>query len=193
MRPSAGVEIFRNPFEAGRRFPGSVLAIGKFDAVHRGHLALLRRARRRAKALKAPFLVLTFDPTPEQFVRLFRYRPLLSIGEKLRRLGGLGADGVVLMPFDKRLACLSPEAFARDVLARQLLVMEVFVGADFCFGQDRAGRVDDLRALGASLGFSVSAVPLVSAQGEKISATRIRSLLAEGRRKAAEGLLGRKL
>lgn len=187
------MEIFRSAFEAGRRFPGAVVAIGKFDALHRGHRTLIRLARSRARRLKAPCLVLTFDPSPEQFVRLFRYRPLLSLGEKLDRLRRLGVDGVVLLPFDSRLACLSPTAFARDVLARQLMAMSVFVGENFCFGQNRAGRVDDLSSLGKSLSFSVHPIPEVKAQGVKISAERIRDLLAQGRRGAAEKLLGRKL
>jgi riboflavin kinase/FMN adenylyltransferase len=187
------MKIFRNAFEAGRAFPGSAITIGKFDAIHRAHRALIRRTVRRAKSLKTTSLVLTFDPSPEMHASLFRYQPVLSTGEKLRLLGELGVDGVVLLPFDKSLACLSPEAFARDVLALQLKARSVVVGEDFCFGLDRAGRVDTLVALGASLGFSVQAVPLITAEGAKISASRIRSLLAEGREDAAEKLLGRRI
>jgi len=180
-------------FEAGRAFPAAVVAIGKFDAVHRGHARVLRLAVKRAKALKTFCVVVTFDPAADQFLRLFPERPLLSVAERIQRIGEFGVDGVVLLPFDQKLACLSPQAFARDVLALQLKPLAVCVGEDFCFGKDRAGRVETLQELGPELGFIVYPVPLLKEGGEKISATRVRKLVARGKKAAAESLLGRKL
>lgn len=193
MRHGPEMRIFRNMFEAGRAFPAAVVAIGKFDAIHRGHVRVLRLAVKKAKALKTPCVVVTFDPTAEQHLRLYPSRPVLSVAERIEQMTKHGVDAVVLLPFDKKLACLSPEAFAKDVLALQLKPMAVCVGEDFCFGKDRAGRVATLQELGPELGFLVYPIRLLSAGGEKISATRIRSLLERGRKAEAEALLGRKL
>lgn len=187
------MKIFRNAFEAGKAFPGSVVAIGKFDGMHRGHRAVILAAKRDAVKAKTSCLVVTFDPSPEEFLRLFPRKPLLPLARRLELIRRVGADAVVLLPFDRQLACVSPEAFAKDVLALQLRPAGVCVGEDFCFGKDRAGRVETLRELGPRLGFTVRSVPLVRAGGEKISASRIRELLDGGRRAEAERLLGRKL
>lgn len=187
------MRIFLNMFEAGRRFPGAVIAIGKFDAIHRGHQRVIRLAVRKARALKTGCLVVTFDPSPDQYLRLYQYRPVLPVADRIELMGELGVDGVVLLPFGKKLACMSPEAFAKDVLALQLKPVAVYVGKDFCFGKDRAGRAETLQQLGPELGFLVYPVPLLSEGGEKISATRIRRLLEQGDKSRAEKLLGRKL
>ena len=180
-------------FEAGRNFPAAVVAIGKFDAIHRGHRRVIRLAVKKAKALKTFCVVVTFDPSAEQYLRLYSYRPVLSVAKRIELMGKLGVDGVVLLPFDKNLACLSPEAFAKDVLALQLKPMAVYVGEDFCFGKDRLGKVETLQQLGPKLGFLVYPVPLLSVGGKKISAARIRQLIERGRESEAEELLGWKL
>jgi riboflavin kinase/FMN adenylyltransferase len=187
------MRILRNAFEAGRVFPGSVLCLGKFDALHRGHLSLLETARREAARHGRPLLAATFDPAPAQYGSLFPYDPVLPLAERLRILGRLGVDAVALLPFDKPLACLTPEAFARTVLAAQLKPFAVCVGADFCFGKDRAGRPHTLGRLGEELGFLVVVVPLLKVDGEKVTAERVRRLLETGDRAGAERLLGRPL
>ncbi|MBI3553398.1 MAG: FAD synthetase family protein [Elusimicrobia bacterium] len=187
------MRIFQNAFEAGKSCPGAVVAIDKFDAVHRGHLKVIGAALTRAKALKTSCVVVTFDPSPEQYLRLYSYKPVLPLAQRLERLRELGVDAVVLLPFDKNLACLSPEAFAKNVLALQLRPVEVCVGEDFCFGKDRAGNIGTLQRLGCEMGFLVSPIALVKSGGEKISASLIRRSLESGDRQAAEKLLGRKL
>lgn len=176
--------------EAGRVFPAAVVAIGKFDGLHRGHRRVLGVAVRKARALKTSLLVVTFDPTAEQHMRLFSYQPVLPVA---KRLETFGVDGVVLLPFDGKLACTAPVAFARDFLALQLKPLAVCVGEDFCFGKDRAGKVETLQQLGPKLGFLVYPVKILKADGEKISAARIRRLIELGRRTEAEALLGWKL
>lgn len=187
------MKIFQNAFEAGKCFPGGVIAIGKFDAVHMGHQKVIGFALKRAKALKTSCIMVTFDPSPEQYLRLYSYQPVLPLAKRLEMFSHLGVDAVVLLPFNKQLACLSPEAFAKNVLALQLRPVGVCVGEDFCFGKDRAGRVETLQELGPKLGFLVHPVPLVTMDGEKISASRIRTLIEHGHKGKAEKLLGRKL
>ncbi len=187
------MRILRNAFEAGREFPGSVLCLGKFDAMHRGHLRLLEAARREADRHGRSLLAATFDPAPAQYGGLFPYDPVLPLAERLRLMERLGVDAAALLPFDKPLACLTPEAFARTVLAAQLKPYAVCVGADFCFGKDRAGRAETLGELGRDLGFLVVVVPLLLVDGDKVTAERVRKLLDAGDRRAAERLLGRPL
>ncbi|MBI4375115.1 MAG: hypothetical protein HY549_01570 [Elusimicrobia bacterium] len=158
-----------------------------------GHQKLIRLAVKRAKALKTRCLVVTFDPSPGEFLRLYNYRPLLSAAKKIEILKVMGVDAVVLLPFNKDLACLSPESFVNMVLTTQLKVMDVYIGEDFCFGKDRAGDVETLKELGPKMGFSVHRVPLTRVDGEKISAAKIRQLIDKGDLSKAEKLLGWKL
>lgn len=187
------MRIFRSLFEAGRAFPAAVVAIGKFDGLHRGHRRVLGTAVRKARALKTFCVVVTFDPTAEQHMRMFSYQPVLPLAKRLERLEALGIHGVVLLPFDGKLACTAPAAFARDFLALQLKPLAICVGEDFCFGKDRAGKVETLQQLGPELGFLVYPVKLLASGGEKISASRIRRLIELGRKAEAESLLGWKL
>ena len=188
-----GMKIFKSAFEAGKWAPSSFLAIGKFDGLHLGHQKVIRLAVKRAQALKTRCLVATFDPLPQEYFGRDAFKPILSLAEKLKRIKAMGVDGVVLLPFTQRLACQAPEAFAQNVLSRQIKSMDIFVGADFCFGKDRAGRVMTLKALGPKLGFMVHAVPLVKWGGEKVNASQIRRLLSLGDKEQAEKLLGWKI
>ena len=185
------MRVFRNPFRAGHWAPGSVAAIGKFDGLHLGHRRVIRLAVRRATRLATKCLVVTFDPHPRELFEPGAHQALLAPRERLRLLKRMGVDAVLLLPFDRKLACMAPEAFGRDILAAALKVMDVFVGQDFCFGKDRSGRVDDLSEYGRRYGFLVHAVPLALRQGEKVSSSRIRKLLAERRLREARALLGR--
>lgn len=187
------MRIFQNMLQAGRSFPAAVVAIGKFDALHLGHQRLIGLAVKKAKALKTRCVVVTFDPTAEQHLRLFPYQPVLPMAKRLERMEKLGVDAVVLLPFERKLACMAPLAFARDMLALQLKPLAVCVGEDFCFGKDRAGKVETLEQLGPELGFLVYSVPVLFMGGEKISASRIRRLIELGRKAEAEELLGWKL
>lgn len=187
------MRIFTTVFEAGRKFPRAVVAIGKFDALHVGHRKIIGAALKAAKAKRLPCLVMTFDPAADQFVRLYPYRPILPLAKRIEMLRRLGVDGVVLLPFDENLACLSPEAFARDVLCRQLKASCLFVGTNFCFGKDRAGDVATLKEQGRSLGFSVRVLRLSAVGRKNVSAAAIRRLIDSGKRTQAEKMLGRRL
>jgi riboflavin kinase / FMN adenylyltransferase len=170
---------------------GAAVAMGNFDGVHLGHQSVLALAHAAAAELGAPFGVITFEPHPRSFFApdapAFR---LMTADARAHRLEKLGVAVLYELPFDAGLASLSPEEFARDVLAAGLGVRYVVVGADFRFGRGRAGGSGDLRALGARLGFGVSVAPLVSdAQGD-YSSTAIREALSAGRPEEATRILG---
>jgi riboflavin kinase/FMN adenylyltransferase len=109
---------------------------------------------------------------------------------RANRLAKLGVEALFQLPFDRALAGLAPEEFARDVLADGLGVSHVVVGADFCFGKGRAGKAADLQSLGARFGFDVTVVPLLAVGGVEVSSTAIRAALAEGRPRDAAAMLG---
>ncbi|MBD3678006.1 MAG: bifunctional riboflavin kinase/FAD synthetase [Rhodobacteraceae bacterium] len=170
---------------------GAAVAIGNFDGVHRGHIKVLDLARDAAVRAGAPLGVITFEPHPREFFAPdappFR---LTNAETKANRLAKLGVDVLYQLPFNGDLASLTPEQFAREVLAEGLGVRHVVVGADFHFGKGRAGSVDDLRAFGAELGFDVIIADLLETGGEEVSSTNIRTALSEGRPADAARMLG---
>lgn len=162
--------------------------MGNFDGVHRGHRAVIDAAR---TASAAPLGVLTFEPHPRQvFVPDGPAFRLMNAEARANRLARLGVTQLYELPFGPVLAGLTPEAFAQEILVDGLGVAHVTVGADFCFGKNRAGNADMLRALGDSLGFGVTVLPLVGHEGREVSSTAIRSALTDGRLRDAQSMLG---
>jgi riboflavin kinase/FMN adenylyltransferase len=168
------------------------VTVGNFDGVHRGHQALVAAVVARAREAGGLAVALTFDPHPANVLRPGQAPAALStLAQKEEILVSLGVDRVAVLPFDASAATLSPEAFARDVLAGTLGARHVVVGESFRFGQRRAGDAPLLRALGDSLGFGVTAVPPVEEGGRPVSSSRVREALASGDVRAAAALLGR--
>jgi riboflavin kinase / FMN adenylyltransferase len=171
---------------------GRVVAIGVFDGVHRGHQRILVAAIEQARASGALSTAVTFYPHPEAVLRPHAApRMLTSLQRKAELLEALGLDEVVVVPFDRDFARLSPELFCRAVLSDRLGAKVVFVGENFRFGHEGAGTPADLAEYGTTHGFLVRPVALVEDSGEVISSTRIRELLRHGHVVEAAGLLGR--
>lgn len=171
--------------------PGSVLAIGNFDGLHRGHRKILRVLTTRARDLGMPSCVLTFSPHPE---RVFGSRPIAMIQTLDQRLDGIaatGADMTLVLPFDKAFARLTAGAFVRTVLIGALRARRVVVGEGFRFGRSREGGLALLRRMGETGGFETEAVPPVRWKGRAVSSSLIRDLLAAGGVGSVRGLLGR--
>lgn len=180
-----------------REVPGpaagpAVVAIGKFDGVHRGHVRVLATARAHADERDLPMYVVVFDPHPAAVLRPGTAPKMLgSLTDRLERLAANGADAVLVVPFTLEVAAVTAEQAARAVLADALQAKEVVVGSDFRFGSGAAGDVTMLRLLGAEYGFTVHAVDLDTDEVDKFSSTRIRELLAIGDVAAAATMLGR--
>ncbi len=166
---------------------GASLAIGNFDGVHRGHMAVLDVARR----INAPLGVLTFEPHPREFFAPdappFR---LMNAEARAHRLEKLGVEILYEVPFDARLAGLTAEAFVDEVLVAGLGVAHVVVGEDFCFGRGRAGNAALLAEFGAARGFGVTVAELLGGPSGRVSSSAIRTALAEGRPQDAAAMLG---
>src|SRR5690606_11290015 len=168
-----------------------VLALGNFDGLHRGHIKIIERIRRVASERGATAVVMTFDPHPPRIVRPDKAPPLLMTpAQRLEALEQAGVDGVAIVRFTHELSRWDPETFVRTVLVEWLHVSEVWVGANFLFGRDRAGNFSLLRSLGARYGFRAEKIDQVRYKEFVVSSTRIRRLISEGRVDEAGALLG---
>jgi riboflavin kinase / FMN adenylyltransferase len=169
-----------------------VLALGNFDGLHRGHVKIVERVVRTAAERAATPLVLTFDPHPTRVVRPDKAPALLmTMAQKLEALERAGMRGAAVVRFTPEVALWDPETFVRLVLVEWLRVSEVWVGANFLFGHDRAGNFSLLRLLGARYGFRAEKIDPVRYKDFVVSSTRVRRLVAEGRVDEAATLLGR--
>ncbi|TDQ52133.1 bifunctional riboflavin kinase/FAD synthetase [Actinorugispora endophytica] len=168
----------------------SVVTLGVFDGVHRGHQRVLARAAGTASGLGLPVVAAVFDPHPDAVLGRGEPEALTGADRKAELLAEHGADAVRVLPFTPELARLPAEEFVRRVLADRLRAAAVVVGEDFRFGSGAAGDVEVLRALGGKYGFTVEEVPLLS-DGEAVTSARVRSLLAAGDVAAARDCLGR--
>jgi riboflavin kinase/FMN adenylyltransferase len=168
-----------------------VLALGNFDGLHRGHMKIIERVRRVASERGATAVAMTFDPHPPRVVRPDKAPPLLMTKtQRLEALERAGVDGVAVVRFTPELSRWNPETFVRTVLVEWLHVAEVWVGANFLFGHDRAGNFSSLRGLGSRYGFRAEKIDPVRYKDFVVSSTRIRRLISEGRVDEAGALLG---
>ena len=169
----------------------TAIALGSFDGLHEGHRRVIASVTRRASELGLVPTVVSFWPHPRE-VLFGEARLRLDLpAEKLSLLQPLGIEQLVLVPFTRELAQLSPEDFVRQVLVQQLQAQVVAVGENFRFGSGRSGDIHTLQQLGAERGIEVLVQPLLADQQEQLSSSRIRRALAAGELGQAAELLGR--
>jgi riboflavin kinase / FMN adenylyltransferase len=170
----------------------SVVTIGVFDGVHRGHRRVVGRAAEVAAELALPVVVVTFDPHPDEVVRPGSHPPFLCTARRRAELlAGLGVDAVCVLPFTREFSQLGPDEFVHAVLVDRLHAARVVVGEDFRFGHRAAGDVALLAELGEKYDFAAEGVPLVTDDGVRVSSTGIRGQLAAGDVAGAARDLGR--
>jgi riboflavin kinase/FMN adenylyltransferase len=168
-----------------------VVALGNFDGLHRGHMKLLEEVRRQAAERGGTAVAMTFDPHPARVLRPDKAPPLLmTLEQKLDAFERAGLQAVAIVRFSDELARWEPELFVEAVLVDWLRVAEVWVGANFLFGRDRAGTFTLLRTLGEDRGFRTEKIEPIRYKDFVVSSTRIRHLVAEGRVDEAAALLG---
>ena len=173
------------------RWVHPVLALGNFDGLHRGHRKILDRMRRVADERGATSVIMTFDPHPPRVVRPDKAPPLLmTTAQRLEAMAAAGLQGAAIVRFTHEMSNWTPEEFVKTVLVDWMRVSEVWVGANFLFGHDRAGNFSLLRALGATFGFKAEKIDPVRYKDFVVSSTRVRRLVAEGRVDEAGALLG---
>jgi riboflavin kinase/FMN adenylyltransferase len=186
------VIIIRSWRELGSRFPRPVVALGKFDGVHRGHQKLLAEVRQLARKRGAPSMAVTFDAHPNRTLRPSKVPPVLATQEeRIEYIESAGIDALLLIRFTKAFAGIPAMTFARDYLAGRIDASLILAGSNFRFGRNRTGDVAKLERWGNRLGFEFRPVSQVMVDGEPVSSTRVRRVIAEGDIRQATRLLGR--
>jgi len=172
---------------------GTVITVGTFDGVHLGHRDVVERLVKRARTLKIPSVLVTFEPHPLEIVNPAAAPLLLTTHyEKQEVLAETGIDYLAVLPFTSALASYSAEDFVEVILRRCFRLRELLIGYDHGFGRQRAGNVDVLKMLGERDGFRVEVVPPVSTgDGHSVSSTSIRRAVAGGDLHRATESLGR--
>jgi riboflavin kinase/FMN adenylyltransferase len=185
------MQVISFPDSQRPRWPLPVAALGNFDGLHRGHQQLVDEVRRRARERNGTSVAVIFDPHPPKVLRPDKAPPLLmTLDQKLEAFERAGLDAVAIVRFTPELSRWSPELFVETVLVDWLRVCEVWVGANFLFGHERAGTFTLLRAFGDDRGFRVEKIDPVRYKDFVVSSTRVRHLIGEGRVDEAGSLLG---
>lgn len=171
---------------------GAVVTMGTFDGVHPGHVAILQRVLKAARADGGEAVVITFHPHPRLVLQPQdrELQLLQTLAEKTERMRVLGIDKMLVIPFTPQFAATDSEDFIRKVLAGTVQARKVIVGYDHRFGRGRGGGLAELRELGPQLGFEVEEIPAQEIDDAKVSSTRIRQELLDGHIEQANRLLG---
>ena len=170
----------------------TVLTLGVFDGLHLGHQLIMRTVVERARETGAVPTVITFDPHPRAVLHPESAPPLLqTLDQKVEGFGVLGIEQTIVIHFDEKFSHVRAEEFLADVVKDRLHAKEVYLGRGFAFGHNREGNIELLRRVSSELGFRADEVPEVQFRSQRVSSSKVRKLLSEGRVNLARRLLGR--
>ncbi len=175
------------------RDPASVITVGSFDGLHRGHRVILEELRREAQARAASTTAVTFEPHPQLVVKRNTQTPvqiLSTLAEKLELLEAAGLERIVVIPFTTEFSQTPSEKFVREILCSTIGMQTIIIGHDHNFGKNREGDVATLMSLGKELRFQVHELPPFELEGTVVSSTRIRQALLAGEIEKANAWLG---
>src|SRR5687767_6218891 len=185
------MKIFHGTENANIQRP-TVLTLGVFDGLHLGHQRIMQTVVERARAVDAVATAITFDPHPRAVLHPESAPPLLqTLDQRLANLEVLGIEQAIVIPFSREFASLPAEEFLAEIVHHRLHAKEVYLGKGFAFGRGRGGNIELLRKMSSELGFVADEVPEVRLRGQRISSSRIRERLAEGRVNLVRRMLGR--
>jgi riboflavin kinase / FMN adenylyltransferase len=186
------MQLIRELTDLPAAIRGGAVAIGNFDGVHRGHARIVERLLAKAREVGGQAIVFTFDPHP---ARLLRPKdapaPLTWTDRKAELLAELGVDSIIAYPTDDTLLQLTPEEFFQRIVQETLRARAMIEGTNFFFGHDRAGNVETLKGLCGKAGIPLEIVPPVTIDGQQVSSSRVRSLVAAGKIDEANRMLTR--
>jgi riboflavin kinase/FMN adenylyltransferase len=173
--------VFHDPLKQTDLPRGCVATIGNFDGMHVGHQAIIRGIVERARELGKPSAVITFHPHPLSVVAPDRVpKQILTLAQKEEILREMGIDALLIVPFSHEFSRWTADRFIQDFLVRALGVVEVRIGADFCFGAGREGNLAKLQAAGLEHGFTVEGVGEVRVRGMRVSSSLVRDAIGKG-------------
>jgi riboflavin kinase/FMN adenylyltransferase len=189
------MKVFNNLDQIEVPFRNAVITIGNFDGVHIGHQALFHEVIEKAEAIDGTSVGMTFDPHPLRVLKQNNHPPLITLYEqKAELIERVGIDILICIPFTLAFAAMSAEEFVRDLLVNKIGVKAIVVGEDYSFGKNREGNIDLLRSYAPKYGFEVIVAGWIKsarAMSDRISSTKIRQLVMDGRMEQAEKMLGR--
>jgi len=170
----------------------TIVTIGIFDGVHKGHQKILQRVLNEARKNRLKSVVVTFDPHPVKILSPFAQIPLLmSLDHRIRLIKKMGVDYCLVKKFTKEFSKLCPEEFIKDILVDKLNLKVLVTGENFLFGFREKGCSKLLKKLSKIYNFKFYGIPPLKIEGEYVSSTRIRKLIEKGRLELAKKLLGR--
>ena len=169
----------------------SILTLGTFDGVHKGHQKILKKLNSEAKKNKLKSIVLTFFPHPRSVLNpISNLRLINTIKERTELFEKSGIDILITHPFDKNFSKLSPEKFVKSILVDKLNIKKILIGYDHRFGKNRAAGIEDLKKFGLKYDFQVIEISVKEQNNVSISSTKIRKSIEDGNIKKAKSYLG---
>src|SRR5258708_4690274 len=175
------MRIFRSLEEVPADFGPTIVSVGNFDGIHRGHQQVLKEVMRRARDTGSKAVAATFEPHPFRILRPdVTPRLLTPLARKEALLAENGLDALLEIPFTRDFSMTTPEEFARNILAGKLRAKEVHEGQNFHFGHKAQGTIERLKELGREFGFEVKVYPGMMVRGIPVSSSQIRTLLSVG-------------
>ena len=176
-------------------FENAVITIGNFDGVHIGHQALFHEVIERADAINGTSIAMTFEPHPIRVLKQNGHPPLITLyDQKVELIEKSGIDVLIVVPFTKEFAAITAKEYVLDILIKRIGARVIVVGEDYTFGKNREGNINLLRSYAEALDIQVEVVnwiPISNKSRKRISSTRIRKLVMDGRVRDAQKLLGR--
>jgi len=189
------MELIKHIDNIKKPYKNAVITIGNFDGVHIGHQALFHEVVEKAEALGGTSIVMTFEPHPTRVLKLNGHPPLITLNEqKIELIEKSGVDVIICMPFTRQFADISAQEFVEDLLVKRIGMKAIVVGKDYTFGKNREGNLDVLQTYAKNMGFEVIMANWIQTSNGvpgRISSTRTRKLVIDGKVAEAKKLLGR--
>lgn len=189
------MQLIENLEDIKSAFNNAVITIGNFDGVHIGHQALFHEVIERADAIGGTSIAMTFEPHPIRVLKQNGHPPLITLyDQKVELINKSGIDVLLVVPFNKEFAAITAKEYILDILLKRIGARVIVVGEDYTFGKNREGNLNLLRSYAEALDIQVVVVdwiPIANQGGSRISSTRIRQLVMDGKVRDAQKLLGR--
>jgi len=189
------MQLIENLNDIKSAFKNAVITIGNFDGVHIGHQALFHEVIERADAINGTSIAMTFEPHPIRVLKQNGHPPLITLyDQKVELIEKSGIDVLIAVPFTKEFAAIAAKEYVLDILIKRIGAQVIVVGEDYTFGKNREGNINLLRSYAEALDIQVEVVdwiPISKISTDRISSTRIRELVMDGRVRDAQKLLGR--
>ena len=189
------MKLIQDLHQIKKPFKNAVISIGNFDGVHIGHQALFHEVIEKADAMGGTSIAMTFEPHPIRVLKKNNNPPLITLYEqKIELISNSDIDVLICVPFTHEFAAISARSFVEDILVKQIGMKAIVVGKDYTFGRNREGSIDLLKEYAKELDFEVIVsnwIQVSRDRANRISSTRIRELVIDGKVRDAQPLLGR--